>query len=140
MMAELGVPNYQKIEGERTGSWNYLDSEGFAYCRERQRDSNLYLRCKFTDRNNRQNTCEGRAVLDLDSDSLRCTKQHQCTPSPLDFEVLKARNEMKKAAASSSTPFSALHRSVLEKSNPEVAAKIPMRKVINTMRSARRRT
>ncbi len=133
-------PNYTKIEGERLGSWNYLDSNGFAYLRERERDGNIYLRCKFCDRKNREGTCDGRGVLDLTLDHLRCTKPHQCTPSPLDFEVLKAKNAMKKAAASSSTGLAQVHRSILDNSIPEVASKLPILKVLSTMKAARRRT
>jgi hypothetical protein len=140
MMAGIGVSNYKKIEGERSGSLNYIDKDGFGYCREKKRDTYLYLRCKFMDRNDKDNTCSGRAVIDLDTDNLRRTCEHKCTPSPLDFQVLEAKTEMKKAAAATSTPFSSLHRSVLEKVNPEVATKIPIRTVINTMRSVRRRT
>jgi hypothetical protein len=140
MMAGIGMPNYKKIEGERTGSWNYIDNDGFGYCREKVRDTYLYLRCKFMDRNDKDNTCAGRAVIDMDTDHLRRTSEHKCSPSALDFQVLQAKTEMKKAAASSSTPFSSLHRTVLEKANPDVASKIPIRAVINTMRSVRRRT
>ena len=134
------VPNYTKIEGERLGTWNYLDEDGFAYLREKERDGNLYLRCKFGDRKNLEGTCQARAVLDLQADQIRRTKEHKCTPNPLDFAVLKAKNEMKKAAASSSTSLSQVHRAVLENASREVASKIPIVKVIGTMKAARRRT
>ena len=133
------VPNYTKVEGERLGTVNYLANDGFAYLRERERDGSVYLRCKLGDRKNPEGTCDARAILDLQTDQLKCTKPHKCTPNPLDFEILKAKNEMKKAAASSSTPLSQVHRSVLEKAAPQVASKIPMVKVISGLKAARRR-
>ena len=133
------VPNYTKVEGERLGTVNYLANDGFAYLRERERDGSVYLRCKLGDRKNLEATCDARAILDLQTDQLQCTKPHKCTPNPLDFEILKAKNEMKKAAASSSTPLSQVHRSVLEKAAPQVASKIPIAKVISGMKAARRR-
>jgi hypothetical protein len=141
IMEEVGrLPNYTKVEGQRLGTFNYLANDGFAYLREKEKEGILYLRCKFGDRKNLEGTCDARATVDLQTDQLRCNKAHKCTPNPLDFEVLKAKNEMKKAAASSSNPFSQLHRSVLEKASPGVATKIPIKKVINGMKAARRKT
>ena len=140
IMEEDRGPNYTKLEGQRLGTFNYLANDGFAYLREKEKDGILYLRCKFGDRKNLDGTCDARAILDFQTDQLNCTKPHKCTPNPLDFEVLKAKNEMKKAAATSSNPFSQLHRAVLDKVSPQVATKIPMKKVINGMKSARRKT
>jgi hypothetical protein len=133
------VPNYTKVEGERLGTFNYLANDGFAYLREREREGSVYLRCKLGDRKNLEGTCDARAILDLQTDQLKCTKAHKCTPNPLDFDILKAKNEMKKAAASSSTPLSQVHRAVLEKAGPQVASKIPIVKVISGLKAARRR-
>jgi hypothetical protein len=133
------VPNYTKVEGERLGTFNYLANDGFAYLREREREGSVYLRCKLGDRKNPEGTCDARAILDLQTDQLKCTKAHKCTPNPLDFDILKAKNEMKKAAASSSTPLSQVHRAVLEKAGPQVASKIPIVKVISGLKAARRR-
>ena len=138
-MEEGLEPNYTKLEGQRLGTINYLANDGFAYLRERERDGSIYLRCKFGDRKNLEGTCAARAILDLQTNQLECTKPHQCTPNPLDFEVLKAKTEMKKAAGCSSTPLSQLHRAVLDNAPPEVASKIPIMRVISGMRSARRK-
>jgi hypothetical protein len=132
--------NYQKVEGQRVGSFNYFDSGGFAYLKEKQVEDHLYLRCKYSKRADLELACEGRAIINLVSDVLSVTKRHSCTPDPADLEVLKVKSEMKKAAASSQTGFSLLHREALENAPPAVREKVPMTKVLSSMRAARRRT
>jgi len=133
-------PNYEKVEGQRVGSWNYIDSQGFGYLKEKERDGHLYLRCKFSKRADLESACEGRAIISLESDQLHVTKQHTCTAEDVDVEVLKVVSGMKKAAASSQTVFSIVHREALEKAAPRVRDKIPMRKILSSLKAARRRT
>ncbi len=132
-------PNYEKVEGQRVGSWNYVDSRSFCYLKERERDGSLYLRCKFSARADLESACQGRAVIELETNQLRVTKMHTCNSSQVEVEVLKAKSKMKKVAAGSQTLFSVLHRNVLEEVAPEVREKIPMKNILSSMKAARRR-
>jgi hypothetical protein len=132
--------NYEKVEGQRVGSFNYFDTNGFAYLKEKQKEDHVYLRCKFSKRADLDTACEGRAIIDLGSDILSVTKGHTCTPDESEIEVLKAKSRMKKAAASSQTSLSVLHRDVLESAPPAVRAKIPISSILSTMKSSRRKT
>ena len=133
-------PNYEKVEGHRVGSFNFIDTRGFAYLKEKEKDGNIYLRCKFSKRCDLQTSCEGRAIISIENDQLNVTKEHSCSPNDVDMQVLKAKNEMKKAAASTQTTFSILHREALENAAPQVREKIPMAKVLSSLKAARRRT
>jgi hypothetical protein len=133
-------PNYTKVEGQRVGSINYIDSQGYGYLKEKEKDGQLYLRCKFSKRSDLEMACEGRAIISLDSDQLSVKKLHSCSPADVNVEVLKVRSEMKKAASSSQTLLSVVHREALDKAPPEVRDKIPMAKVLSSLKAARRRT
>ena len=131
--------NYQKVEGQRVGSFNYFANDGFAYLKEKQKEDHVYLRCKFSKRADLDTACEGRAIIDLVTDVLSVTKPHSCTPDDSEMEILKAKSRMKKAAASSQTSYSVVHRDALENAPPAVREKIPMCTILSTMKSARRK-
>ena len=131
--------NYQKVEGQRVGSFNYFDNDGFGYLKEKQKEDHVYLRCKFSKRADLDTACEGRAIIDLVSDVLSVTKPHSCTPDLTEIDILKAKSRMKKAASSSQTSFTVVHRDALENAPPAVRDKIPMSTILSTMKSARRK-